>query len=217
LFTLAQVLTVEWITELTRDVPYLFIRTVVMFVVVMAVVRWTGKRTIANMAPFDLAVVILIGEVAAIPISEVNLHLVNGLVPVVMLGLLHVLMTTINLYSKRFEAMTEGKPTKIVQAGKVIKSNMMKERVSMEDLKTALRHHDVVNIERVDEAWVEHAGGISVILKPDEDPATPKDIDAAIEKIVEQTTARLRAELKTLLNERPPGREMRPTDDHPRS
>lgn len=211
MFILAQVFTVEWITELFRDVPHLFLRTVIMFVVVMVVVRWTGKRTIANMAPFDLAVVILIGEVAGIPLSETDLHLLNGLVPVVMLGLLHVLMTSINIHSKRFESMTEGNPTQLVKDGKVIRANMAKERVSMEDLKTALRHHDVKHVERVQEAWLEHAGGISVILTPDEDPATHRDLrvalDAAVEKIVEQTTARLRAELTALLNERRQGPE----------
>lgn len=182
LWTLAQLFTSDWATELTKHVPILVGRTIFSFGFVMLVVRWTGKRSIANLAPFDLAMVIMIGEVAAIPVSDLHVDFLHGILPVLLIGALHVVMTTINLHSKTIEGFTEGHPTLLVKDGRVLRENLLKERVSLADLKTALRHKDVSDVSVVKEAWIEHAGGISVILKREADAATPVDLERALER-----------------------------------
>ena len=184
---MAQIFTGDWAKEVIQHVPVLLVRTVLTFVVVMIVVRWTGKRSIANLAPFDLAMVIMIGEVAAIPISELDVDFLHGLIPVVLLGGLHVAVTTVNLHWKGFERLTEGFPTLLVKDGRVLRRNLLRERVSMADLMTALRHKEVEDVSEVKEAWMEQSGGISVILKREAGPATPRDVERA----VEQALARL--------------------------
>lgn len=207
MWVIAQIFTADWFTELWKHVPVLLIRTFIGFILVMMTVRFTGKRSIANLAPFDLAMVIMIGEVAAIPIADVEVDFLHGMLPVLLIGGMHVLTTTIAYHSQRFERITEGKPTLLIKDGKPLKPNMLRERVSMADLKTALRHKEVESIEQVKEAWIEHAGGISVIRKHEMDAATPKDLEAAIERIVHANTARLRLELAELIksHQGPPG------------
>jgi len=197
---LTEIFTADWTMELVKHVPVLIIRTLLTFLVVLFVVRWTGKRSIANLAPFDLAMVILIGEVAAIPVSDLKVDLLHGILPVVLIGALHVGTTSIAVHSTFFERLTEGVPTLLVKNGKVLKKNLFKERVSMADLMTALRHKEVTSIEDVKEAWIEHAGGVSVIRKHEVDAATPRDLKKAIEEIVQAHSARMRQELEELIH-----------------
>jgi uncharacterized membrane protein YcaP (DUF421 family) len=199
---LAQIFTADWLSEVTEHIPVLFIRTALTFLTVLVVVRWTGKRSISNLAPFDLAMVILMGEVAAIPVADLKVDFLHGILPVMLLGAFHVAVTTLAVHSKAFERLTEGVPTLLVKNGKVLKKNLLKERVSMDDLKTALRHKEVSNVSEVKEAWIEHAGGISVIRKESEDAATPRHLDEAIERIIAANSDRLRQELAELLRSR---------------
>jgi len=197
---LAQLLFENLTHELIRHGPTLVFRTVITFILVLTVVRWTGKRSIANLAPFDLAMVIIIGEVAAIPVSDLRVDMLHGMLPVILIGGLHVLTTYIAFHSKFFERLTEGVPTLLVKDGKVLRKNLLKERVSMDDLLTALRHKEVTNIKDVREAWIEHAGGVSVIRRHDVDAATPIDLKKAIEEIVSAHSARMRQELEDLIH-----------------
>ena len=208
MWSLAQIFATDWIGEMIKHVPVLFVRTVVAFLFVMMIVRWTGKRSIANLAPFDLAMVIMIGEVAAIPVSDLDVDFLHGILPVALIGGLHVVVTTINLHWKPFEELTEGRPTLLVKDGRILKKNLLKERVSMSDLLTALRHKDVTNVHEVKEAWIEHAGGISVILKQEADAATPKDVERAVERVLDRRLDRAVAEAverSLLAAMRPPG------------
>lgn len=197
---LAQVFTSDWFTELVDHVPVLIIRSILVFLTVLVVVRWTGKRSIANLAPFDLSMVILIGEVAAIPVSDLKVDLLHGILPVILIGGLHVLITTMAVHNKRFEQWTEGVPTLLVKDGRVLKKNLLKERVSMADLMTALRHKEIDDLKDVKEAWIEHAGGVSVIRR--DEPVTPRELNSAIERIVQEHSARMRKELEELFHER---------------
>lgn len=195
----------NFIGELTGDLPVLLVRTVVTFIFILATVRWTGKRSVANLAPYDLALVILMGELAAIPVADLRVELMHGLFPLVLIGGLHVLMTTINMHYSAFEEWTEGRPTLLVKDGEVLKANLRKERVSMIDLHSALRQRQISDVSEVREAWMEPAGGISVFHK--RRPATDSDLEAAIEQIVQANCDRIRAEIEALLRERgQPGR-----------
>lgn len=187
---LAEFFTANGMVELWVHIPILVVRTLITFFTVLVVVRWTGKRSIANLAPFDMAMVIMIGEVAAIPVSELRVDLLHGILPVFLIGGLHVLMTTLSVRSKAFERFTEGKPTLLVKNGKVLHKNLRRERVSMDDLMTALRHKEVTRVSEVREAWIEHAGGVSVI-RTDDDRLTPQALTETMEDLLQQAIDRI--------------------------
>ncbi|HLO02431.1 MAG TPA: YetF domain-containing protein [Symbiobacteriaceae bacterium] len=182
----------------------LFLRTLITYIVVLSVVRFSGKRAIANLAPFDLAMVILIGEVSALPVAGLE-PLYKGLLPAALLGAFHMLTTYISVRNQKFEKFTEGVPTQLVKDGKVIQKALKKERVSMDDLLTALRLAQVTDVSTVKEAYLEHAGGISVILKKPEQPVTAQQLEhklnAAIEEIVHRGAQQLHREVMQLLEQ----------------
>lgn len=165
----------DW-NEIVRHVLPLTLRTVTLWATVLFAIRWTGKRTVTALAPFDLALVIMISEVASIPIADLEVDLLHGLLPVVLLGAMHVGLTTINLRFRKVEHFTQGKPTLLVANGRIIMRNLQQERVSLEDLATSLRQQQVSNLDDVEELWLEPTGGVSVILKPQARPLTLKDL-----------------------------------------
>lgn len=180
----------------------LVLRTLITYIVVLLVMRLSGKRTIANLAPFDLAMVILIGEVAALPVGGVE-PLYKGLIPAVLLGAFHILTTFISVRSKAFEKLTEGVPAQLIKDGKVVQKTLTKERVSMDDLLTALRLEGVTEVASVKEAYLEHAGGISVILQKPKQAVSLEQLDqklkAAVDEIVHRHAEQLHREMKLLL------------------
>lgn len=182
----------------------LFLRTLITFIVVLLVVRFTGKRTIANLAPFDMAMVILIGEVAALPVGGVE-PLYKGLIPALFLGGFHMLTTAISVRSGGFERLVEGVPTMLIKDGKIIEKNLKKERVSKDDLLTALRLKDITDPREVKEAYLEHAGGVSAILKTPKESVTFEQLEhklnAAIEEIVHRGAQQIHREVKLLLEQ----------------
>lgn len=182
--------------ELLRHVPHLALRTVVLFLTVLLVMRWTGKRTVTAMAPFDLALVILISEVAAIPITDLAVDLLHGLVPVVLLGALHIGLTRLNLRSRKMEEYTEGKATPVILGGCILLDNLRRERVSLNDLLAALRVQQVTDVSQVLECWLEPTGGVSVILRPEHRPLTLADLQRGgdlDQLLAERVTAAVRA------------------------
>lgn len=184
--------------ELVRHGPALAMRTLVLYFLVVAVMRWTGKRSAGHMAPFDLALVIMISEVAAIPISDLDVDLLHGLLPVILLGMLHIILSWAHMRSRRLEVLTEGQPTLLVADGQVLMANLARERVSLADLEAALRLQGVQDARDVSRAWLEPQGGVSVI-RQEEVPLTPRQVDALAALVAERVANRVVRKLRRIL------------------
>lgn len=154
-------------------------RTLVMFFLTLVAVRVMGKRSIAQLAPFDLVVMVIIGSVAALPLEEEQIHPVHGIVPILILSFLQFLLAIVNMRWRGFEKITQGMSTPIVIDGKVVKKNLEKERVSDADLHIVLRQQGVEKLSDISLAVLEPTGQVSVILKKDAQPVTSKDVDQA--------------------------------------
>jgi uncharacterized membrane protein YcaP (DUF421 family) len=179
-------------------------RTLILYFLALIVVRVMGKRSIANLAPFDLVVIIMIGSAAAIPMEQ-DVTLLHGVIPVVLLGVAQYVVSLINMYSRGVERITQGIPVVLVQNGKVLWENLKKERVTLEDLRIMLREAGVSNINDVQEARLEPNGKISVIKTKESSPLTPKDLqDLAmlrIDAVLQETARNLRNEIPGMFAE----------------
>ena len=193
----------EWLTagdEVAADIPMLGLRTLLTFIALLAAMRLSGKRTVSALAPFDLAVVIIIGEVAAIPIADDDVDMFHGIIPVLMIAGLHVLLSKLNLHSRKLEDVTEGRSTVLIQDGKILKENLVKERVSRRDLIAALRLAEISSLREVRVARLEHSGGVSVIKTEEAQPLTPNDglpprMRDELDRLIAAHMDRLRADL----------------------
>lgn len=187
------------------DLWYLSYRTVALYFVSLFAVRVMGKRTVANLAPFDLVVVIIMGSIAAIPIEEREIDLLHGLWPIALLAIFQFSMALLNMRFRKVERVTQGISTLLVKEGRIMEDNLKKERMTLADLVIVLREKDVTNLDDVWEARLEPTGNVSVIKKKELQPITAKDLEAtsfaSVDLVIERNLQRLRGELQRVIDE----------------
>lgn len=91
----------------------IFVRAIVLYILVLIVMRLMGKREIGQMQPFELAISIMIADLAAVPMAELGIPLTNGILPILGLLVMHLLISILNLKSIRFREITSRKATNI--------------------------------------------------------------------------------------------------------
>lgn len=153
-----------------------FVRTLILYLIVVVVMRIMGKRQIGQLQPFELVVAIMISELAAVPMQNTGIPLINGIVPILTLLVAQVLLSFISLKSLTARAIICGKPTVLIQNGKVSEQNMSREMYSMNDLLEQLRNKNIANISDVEFAVLETNGQLSIIQKSQKRPVAPEDM-----------------------------------------
>jgi uncharacterized membrane protein YcaP (DUF421 family) len=143
------------------------LRTTVVYVVVLAGVRLSGKREVGQMTPFDLTLLLLISNAVQNAMTGPDTSLLGGVVAASTLLLLNYLIAELSGGNRRFRKFVQGQPSLLVHDGQVIASHMAKERVSMDELHRALREHGISSCSDVALAVLEVDGSISC-LKYDE-------------------------------------------------
>ena len=142
-----------------------------------------GKRQLGELEPSELVVAVLISELAAHPLQDIGTPLLYGLIPVAMLLICEILMSGAIIKSKRFSAFVCGKPSIIIENGKISELEMRKNRVTLDELAEQLRKKDILDISTVKYAVLETGGTLSAILYPDECPVTPKQMNIQTDEI----------------------------------
>lgn len=153
------------------------IRTIVLYLLVLLVMRLMGKREIGQLQPFELVISIMIADLASIPMSDVGVPIFNGIIPILGLLVMHLLISFCNLKSIKFRGVVCGKPSILIYRGKIDEKVMKKERYTINELQERLRGKDVFNIGDVEYAILETSGEINVILKPEKRNPTLKDLN----------------------------------------
>lgn len=154
-----------------------FIRTIILYILVLAVMRFMGKREIGQLQPFELVISIMIADLASIPMSDVGVPIFNGIVPILSLLIMHLLISLANLKSINFRGVICGKPSILIYRGKIDEQKLKKERYTINELQERLRGKDVFNIGDVEYAILETSGEINVVLKPEKRNPTLKDLN----------------------------------------
>ncbi|MCD5415075.1 MAG: DUF421 domain-containing protein [Clostridiales bacterium] len=143
----------------------MFIRTIIVYSFVVFVIRIMGKRQIAQLQPFELVITIIIAEMATIPIEDPEISLLKGIMPIISLLLMHAFVSYVTLKSERARAVICGKPSIVIDRGMVVREEIKKLKINMNDLLEQLRCKDYHNIDDVEYAILETNGEISVIPK----------------------------------------------------
>ena len=151
-------------------------RTGLLYVLAFVIFRLMGKRSVSHMAPFDIAVVIIIGEAVAIGIEETSKSILLPIVSIITLGALQFLLTWINIRSRTVEQVSQGVATVLVEKGKIRHKDMEREHLSQSDLMITLREQGIERLEDVDMARLEPTGKVSVLPKKTMQPVTAGQI-----------------------------------------
>lgn len=137
--------------------------------------RFMGKREIGQLQPFELAISIMIADLATLPMSEPGIPITNGIIPILGLLVMHLIISIINLKSVKMRKIICGKPSILIYRGRIQEENMKKERFTINELEERLRGNNVFNIGDVEYAILETSGQISVIQKPNKRTTIPED------------------------------------------
>ncbi len=111
----------------------IFLRAIILYTLVLLVMRCMGKREIGQLQPFELAISIMIADLAIIPMSELGTPIFYGVVPILALLVMHILISYINLKSIKFREFICGKPSILVYRGKIDEKVMKKENFTINE------------------------------------------------------------------------------------
>ena len=154
-----------------------FIRTLILYLLVVIGLRIMGKRQIGEMQPSELVVAIMISDLATIPMQEVGIPIFYGVIPIFTLIIMEILLSQLSLKSKKFRRIMTGKPNVIIHNGKVIDDEMKKIRFNMDDLNEQLRIQGYTGIKDINFAILETNGQLSIIPKPKNKQSTVEDLE----------------------------------------
>lgn len=147
------------------------LRTGVIYIVVLAGVRLSGKREVGQMTPFDLTLLLLISNAVQNAMTGPDTSLMGGVIAASTLLILNYVVAELSGGNRRFRKFVQGQPSLLVHDGQVIESHMAKEHVSMDELQRAMREHGIASMHDVALSVLEVDGSISFLkydeIKPD--------------------------------------------------
>ena len=154
-----------------------FVRSIILYVIVLVVMRLMGKREIGQLQPFELAIAIMIADLASVPMSEVGIPIINGIIPILSLLVMHLIISFINLKSIKMRQLICGKPSILIYRGKINEKVLIKERFTINELQERLRANNINNLADVEYAILETSGQVSIIQKPNKRQTIPEDFN----------------------------------------
>lgn len=158
------------------------IRTLIVYVLVIFIMRFMGKRQIATLQASELAVTILVSNLASMPVENLDIPLILGITPLLILLCFEYAFSILGLKSRKLRKIVSGKPIFVIENGVINQKALTKLRFTVDDLTENLRGCGVFNINDVAYAIVETNGKMNVIKKFQSSSITPKLLNFKDEK-----------------------------------
>ena len=153
----------------------IFIRSILLYIIVLVVMRLMGKREIGQLQPFELAISIMIADLASTPMADTGIPITNGIIPILALLVMHLVISILNIKSIKARQILCGKPSILIYRGKINEKNLKKERFTVNELEERLRGNNIVNIGDVEYAILDTSGHFTVLQKPNKRTTIPED------------------------------------------
>ena len=158
-----------------------YIRTIILYLVLIFSVRLMGKRQIGQMEASEFVVSMLIADLAAVPMQDSAIPLFSGIVPLLTVLGLELTLSFLVMKSVVFRRFLCGKPVILIDNGKILQDNLRRTRVTVEELIGQLRQKDVMDISTVQYAILENGGSLSVFPYTQNKPASAEAAGIAVE------------------------------------
>lgn len=158
-----------------------FFRTVILYFILMVGLRLMGKRQIGELEPSELVLTLIISDLAAVPMQDFGIPLVNGLFPIVTLLCLSMLLSFFSLKSIRFRSLVCGRPALIIREGSILQQNMARNRFTVDELLEQLRCQGYSDLAAVKYAILETNGQVSVLPYTKASPITPQAVQMELQ------------------------------------
>lgn len=156
-----------------------FLRTILLYTFIIIGIRLMGKRQVGELEPSELVLALLIADLAAVPMQDFGIPLLTGLIPILTLLCLTMALSVLTMKSVRFRAVLCGRPSVIVENGRLRQAEMRKNRFTLDELMEELRMKGITDLSAVKYAILETNGQISVLLYAAQQPVTAGQMDLA--------------------------------------
>lgn len=142
-------------------------RCIIIYALLIVTMRLTGKRQIGELEISELITTLLLSELAALPITDINIPSLYAIVPIFVLCSLEVVITYFTSKNPRLRSLIAGKPSAVIIKGKINQAELKKLRMSASELMSQLRINGISNPSDVEYAFFEEDGQLSVLKKGD--------------------------------------------------
>lgn len=156
-------------------------RTIFLYVLILVILRIMGKREVGELAVIDVVVFIVMAEVAAMAIESPDKKIIMSILPMIILLIIQLLSSYISLKSKKFRDIVDGDPSVIIENGKILETEMRKQRYNLDDLFQQLREQQIGSVHEVSFAFLEPSGNLSVFKHNDIQPVLALIVDGVIQ------------------------------------
>lgn len=157
------------------------IRAIIIYLVVLFLYRLMGKRQLGQMQPFELVLTLIIADLATIPMADVSMPVLHGIVPLLTLVILHFVLTFFCKISNKFSAFLSGKPVIVINPEGIDYKALKNLNITVGDVFEAIRGCGYFKMEQIQYAIMETNGKMSVLPKSDFSPVTVQDMNLQVE------------------------------------
>ena len=158
-----------------------FVRTVILYFLIMFGLRLMGKRQIGELEPSELVLTMMISDLATVPMQDFGIPLLAGVIPILTLLALSMLLSQLSLRYLRFRALVCGTPAVLIRDGTLQQEAMRKNRYTLDELLEELRGQGIASIEDVKYAVLENSGQLSVLPWSWRQPPTAAQLGLEVE------------------------------------
>ena len=153
-----------------------YLRTAVLHLALILVIRLMGKRQIGQMEPSEFVVTMLVANLATIPMQDSAIPLLAGLVPILTVLGVELILSSLSLKSVGLRRLLCGKPVILIENGKILEQNLRRTSITLDELTGHLRLKDVLDPRAVQFAILETNGNLSVFPYPKDRPASAAEV-----------------------------------------
>ena len=194
-----------------REVSLMFtglLRTIILYILIIAGVRLMGKRQVGELEPSELVLSLIIADLASVPMQDYGIPLLTGVVPILTLLSVTMILSVLTMKSVRFRAILCGRPSMVIRNGMVDQREMAKNRLTVDELLEELRIQGYTDLSTVKYAILETNGQLSVLPYANQKPPTARDMKVSVEegglpRVVVSDGKLLERNLKALGHDRP--------------
>lgn len=161
-----------------------FIRTAILYTLVVIIMRLMGKRQIGELQPYEFVITIMISDLAALPMQDTKFPLLLGIIPIVTLLLMKTLLSQLQLKSQLARKVIDGEPIILIYKSKINYYGLKKQQINIDELMEEIRLAGYFDLSEIQYAILENNGQLSILPSKSTESTSESNIEPLIPKIL---------------------------------
>lgn len=175
------------------------LRALIVFIVLIAGVRLMGKRTIGELQPYEFVITLAVADLACTPMQDVSVPLMYGIIPILVLFVVHFLLTLLTTKSMRFRKFLNGKPFIVIDGDGINSECLTKLNLSVNDLLSLIRQQGYFSIPEISYGIIETNGKLSLLKNENAEPPATIPTTLIVEgKIINENAEKMNIDTQKL-------------------